>query len=204
MRRSVDPNAAETSYRNHISSRPPRAEPAPKPPRPRTPPGPDHRGRAPSGGDRQAGAPADTNEETWFMSAAARSPPRRQHIPLVRTVPLTPPATGQMRDSRYTQGSPRPTGLSNVACVQFRAAVPRAVVRLRARVTRSDGSGGHHATPHSDAKTEITARSGEGAAHGAVIWPGQSPPVHADAARNEHRGRPPWLPRWHPAQGHSS
>ena len=143
MRRPVDPNAAETSYRNHISSQPPRAEPAPKPPatRRRTPPAPRRRDRARSGGDRQALAPADTNEETRFRSAAARSPPRRHRIPLVRTVPLTPAATGPMRDSRYTQGSPRPTGLSNVERVQSRAAVPRAVARLRARVTRSDGSG---------------------------------------------------------------
>lgn len=54
MRRSVDPNAAETSYRKHISSQPPRAEPAPKPPatRRRTPPGPRH--RATAVGHRQA------------------------------------------------------------------------------------------------------------------------------------------------------
>ena len=142
MQRPIDPNAAETSYRKHISSRPLRAEPAAKSPRRRrTPPGPYHRGRTRSGGDRWAAVPADTNEETRFVSAAARSPPRRHRVPLVRTVPPIPAAAGRVRESRYTQGSLRPTGLSNAECVQSPTAVPWAVARLRTRAIRSDGSG---------------------------------------------------------------
>lgn len=79
MRHSVDPNAAGTSYRKHISSQSPRAGPAPKPPA-----GPHYVDRARSRDDRRAAAPADTNDETRCRSSVARSPPCRHRVPLVR------------------------------------------------------------------------------------------------------------------------